>query len=231
MEKDPEDVRYNFIRWLNNDVGTAIGPSRVHPMTGQILDADVILTDGWIRHFNFNYEDLMPKLAMEGVAPETLAWLGQHPRWDPRVRMARPERANYLRNQFARQSHEPMAGYAMAQADPSLLGDDEFDGLYGHVSQKNGLCMAASGRSLDLALARMDWALTLMASEEAEKEKKKKRKQEEQEQAASGEESKDPSNDSEGDRKRRMPTTRTRNRTPTRNKMTTRSRPTNDCQG
>ena len=83
MEKDPEDVRYNFIRWLNNDIGTAIGPSRVHPMTGQILDADIILTDGWIRHFNFNYEDLMPKLAMEGVSAETLAWLGKHPTWDP----------------------------------------------------------------------------------------------------------------------------------------------------
>ncbi len=76
MEKDPEDVRYNFIRWLNNDVGTAIGPSRVHPSTGEILDADVILTDGWIRHFNFNYEDLMPKLAMEGASAgdARLAW-------------------------------------------------------------------------------------------------------------------------------------------------------------
>jgi hypothetical protein len=179
MEKDPEDVRYNFIRWLNNDVGTAIGPSRVHPMTGQILDADVILTDGWIRHFNFNYEDLMPKLAMEGVAPETLAWLCQHPRWDPRVRMSPPEQANFLRSKFAREAQQPMAGFAMAQADPSLLGDDEFDGLYGRVSQKNGLCMAASGRSLDLALARMDWALTLMASDEAENEKKKKAEEEE----------------------------------------------------
>ncbi len=39
MEKDPEDVRYNFIRWLNNNISTAIGPSRVHPLTGQILDA------------------------------------------------------------------------------------------------------------------------------------------------------------------------------------------------
>ena len=29
MDKDPEDVRYNFVRWLNNGVGTAIGPSRV----------------------------------------------------------------------------------------------------------------------------------------------------------------------------------------------------------
>lgn len=171
MEKDPEDVRYNFLRWLNNDVGTAIGPSRVHPSTGEILDADIVLTDGWIRHFNFNYEDLMPNLAMESVAPETLAWLGQHPRWDPRVRMAPPEKANYLRNEFARQSQQPMAGFKMANADPSLLGDDEYDGLFGNISQKNGLCMAATGRSLDLAMARMDWALTLMADQEAKKKK------------------------------------------------------------
>ncbi len=110
MEKDPEDVRYNFIRWLNNDVGTAIGPSRVHPMTGQILDADIILTDGWIRHFNFNYADLMPKLAMEGVAPETLAWLGQHPRWDPRVRMA-PTGASQLPSQSVCAAVAPADGW------------------------------------------------------------------------------------------------------------------------
>lgn len=181
MEKDPEDVRYNFIRWLNNDVGTAIGPSRVHPETGQILDADIILTDGWIRHFNFNYNDLMPKLAMEGASPELLAWLGEHPNWDPRVRLAPPEKANFIKAQTLRQSQLPMAGFAMANTDPALLGDEEYDGLIGSISQKNGLCMAASGRSMDLALTRMNWALTLMADEEAKKDKEKKEKDEEKE--------------------------------------------------
>ncbi|MFG0261936.1 MAG: zinc-dependent metalloprotease [Novipirellula sp. JB048] len=176
MEKKPEDVRYNFIRWLNNDVGTAIGPSRVHPETGQILDADIILTDGWIRHFNFNYHDLMPQLAMEGTTPETLAWLAQHPNWDPRIRFARPEDTANLKIEHARQAHTPMAGYAMAQADPSLLGDDEFDGLFGHISQKNGLCMAASSKNIDLAIARMNWSLALMADEEIAKKKKEKKK-------------------------------------------------------
>ena len=174
MEKDPEDVRYNFIRWLNNDVGTAIGPSRVHPETGQILDADIILTDGWIRHFKFNYHDLMPKIAMEGTSPETLAWLAKHPNWDPRIRLAPPEMASQLHHQFVRRAREPMAGHRMAGADPTLLGDDEFDGLYGSVSQKNGLCMAASGKNLDLAIARMNWALALLADEDVEKAKKDK---------------------------------------------------------
>src|SRR6056297_1156371 len=178
MEKDPEDVNYNFIRWLNNDIGTAIGPSRVHPETGEILDADIILTDGWIRHFNFNYHELMPKLAMEGMSAETLAWLGKNPQWDPRVRLAPAAERNHLRAEYARQAQQPMAGHKLAAADPSLLGDDEYDGLYGQLSQKNGLCLAASGRSLDLALARMDWALALKADEEAKKKKKKEKEKE-----------------------------------------------------
>ncbi|MEM8910990.1 MAG: zinc-dependent metalloprotease [Planctomycetota bacterium] len=176
MEKDPEDVRYNFIRWLNNNIGTAIGPSRVHPETGQILDADIILTDGWIRHFNFNYHDLMPKLAMEGMSPETLAWLGRHPKWDPRVRLGSPESANALRARYAQAAQGPMAGFGLANADPTLMGDDEFDGLIGQVSQKNGLCMAADARSMDLALTRMNWALTLNADAEAEKQKERKKR-------------------------------------------------------
>jgi len=173
MEKDPEDVRYNFIRWLNNDVGTAIGPSRVHPETGQILDADIILTDGWIRYYNLNYHDLMPKLAMEGASAETLAWLGSHPTWDPRVRLAQAEKANFLKTKYQLESQQPMAGYKLAGADPTLLGDEEYDGLYGRVSQKNGLCMAASGRQLDLAFARMNWAFALLEDTDTDEAKKK----------------------------------------------------------
>ena len=66
MDLDPEDVRYNFIRWLNNDIGTAIGPSRVNPLTGEILDADIILTDGWIRHYYGQFSEILPAVAMEG---------------------------------------------------------------------------------------------------------------------------------------------------------------------
>ena len=47
-EKDPEDARYNFVLWTNANMGFAIGPSRVDPRTGQILDAD----DHVIRRFS-----------------------------------------------------------------------------------------------------------------------------------------------------------------------------------
>ena len=155
MEKDPEDVRYNFIRWLNNDRGTAIGPSRVHPETGQILDADVILTDGWIRHFWTTYNEVMPEIAMEGISPETLAWLTDHPNWDPRIRLAPPAQREHLKQQLAEHGHLPYGGHPITQVGSELIGDDEYDGLTGRPCQINGMCTLAQGKAFDVAMFRM----------------------------------------------------------------------------
>ncbi|MHC4547910.1 MAG: zinc-dependent metalloprotease [Planctomycetota bacterium] len=46
---DPEDIRYNFFRWIFSDMPFAMGPSRVDPRTGQILDADILMDDSYIR--------------------------------------------------------------------------------------------------------------------------------------------------------------------------------------
>lgn len=126
MEKDPEDVRYNFVRWLNNDVGTAIGPSRVDPLTGQILDADIILTDGWIRYFKFQFEDLLPQIATEGFDAETLAWLAERPRWNPYVRLAEPSERSRVAAEFASRS---LGGHE-ARRDTSSLGHEPHGGLF-----------------------------------------------------------------------------------------------------
>ena len=182
MDKDPEDVQYNFVRWLNNDVGTAIGPSRVHPLTGQILDADIILTDGWIRHYQKQFAEALPKIAMEGYGPDTLAWLAEHPDWDPRVRLAPPSMRHIVSEKIARQAALPYAGHALASADTRMMGDQEFDGL-NRPSQTNGLCLAADGMAFDLAIMKM--TLELLNAQEptpaatpAEGEKKEEKKAE-----------------------------------------------------
>lgn len=159
MDKDPEDRRYNFIRWLSNDISTAIGPSRVDPKTGQILDADVVLTDGWIRAFWYQYNKTLPEIALEGLSPDALAWIEANPNWDPRVRMAHPSERDYMLAQRARRGVLAYGGHPVASADPSLMGDDEYDGLAGRVSQMNGLCMASTGKAMDLAVARMSWEM------------------------------------------------------------------------
>ena len=55
---DPADVRYNVIRWSDSFAPWAIGlgPSRVNPLTGEILDADVILDASVIRYLNQQYQ-------------------------------------------------------------------------------------------------------------------------------------------------------------------------------
>ena len=155
MEKQPEDVNYNFVRWLNNGVGTAIGPSRVNPETGQILDADIILTDGWIRHWWSQYNELLPQVALEGYAPQTLTWLEQNPRWDPRLRLASPQKREEILSQRAARGFDPTGGHAAATVNPDFIGEGEFDGLKSRYSQRSGLCMAPNCKSHGIAMMEM----------------------------------------------------------------------------
>ena len=163
MEKDPEDARYNFVLWTNAGMGFAIGPSRVDPRTGQILDADIVMDEGFITSWARSWRQLIPEIAMEGFGPQTLAWLEHHPDWDPRVLLASPaERPNVIRElsrQRALRDARAFSGHPAANADPTMLGDDRYDGLAGRVSQVNGACMNAMAKSMDIALFRLDPAL------------------------------------------------------------------------
>jgi hypothetical protein len=158
MDKDPEDARYNFILWTNASMGFAIGPSRVDPRTGQILDADIVMDEGFITSWTRSWKNLVPQVAMEGMGPATLAWLAQNPNWDPRVRLAPLAERDHVIHQLAmhqaRNTHS-FGGHPAATADPTLMGDDEYDGLAGRISQINGGCLNAHAKSFDLALYRM----------------------------------------------------------------------------
>ena len=156
MDLDPEDVRYNFVRWLSNGAGTAIGPSRVHPETGQILDADIILTDGWIRHWWTQYNELLPKIAVDGMAPETMDWLAENRDWDPRVLLASPRKRAAVRAELAAAAGSPSHPLLSLPAeDDRLLGNHELDGLRGRQSQRNGVCNAANCKTHGIATMRM----------------------------------------------------------------------------
>ena len=185
MDADPEDVQFNFIRWLNNNISTAIGPSRVNPMTGEILDADIVLTDGWIRVFESQFDKEMPKVAMQGATPETIAWYAEHPNWDPRIRMAAPGQREYLRRELAKLASMPQTGHANAQQQTRMMGDETIDGLVGRTSQVNGGCLAAEGRRYDVAMMRMMMALNLPedgedADDGTKKKRRKKKKKDEE---------------------------------------------------
>lgn len=178
IDLDPEDVRYNFVRWLNNNVSTAIGPSRANPLTGEILDADIVLTDGWIRVFEDQFSELMPKIVMDGMTPETLAWFEKHPEWDPRIRMADPSERDFIRQQLAHQAKTATQSKTQWELKTRLMGDEPMDGIAGRQSQVNGACMAAEGRGFDVGLMRMTIAM-MRAQLDDEKEEKEKEGDEE----------------------------------------------------
>src|SRR5262249_18017415 len=55
---DPEDINYNTVRWITNGRGYAMGPSRTNPLTGEILDADIIFDADMVRYWKQEYRSL-----------------------------------------------------------------------------------------------------------------------------------------------------------------------------
>ncbi len=58
---DPEDINYNTFRWITSNAGFAMGPSRVNPTTGEILDADIIFDADFLDYWRFEYETYGPE--------------------------------------------------------------------------------------------------------------------------------------------------------------------------
>ena len=136
MEKQPEDVAYNFVVWNSNDISFAIGPSRSDPRTGQILDADVVMNDGWIRAGVRDYREVLAEASGDGMSAPTRAWLADHPEWDPRLRL--------------RGAH-PDAPRGEAPGDKPVVRwrGEQFD-----PTAEDG-CRYAGHRAMDIAMARL----------------------------------------------------------------------------
>ena len=76
---DPEDINYNTFRWITADAGFAMGPSHVNPLTGEILDADIIFdagfVDAWRNRYDVLIAEQLPALARETTRQDQLAVL------------------------------------------------------------------------------------------------------------------------------------------------------------
>ncbi len=57
---DPEDINYNTFRWITSCAGFAMGPSRVNPTTGEILDADVVFDADFLEAWRLQYDVMTP---------------------------------------------------------------------------------------------------------------------------------------------------------------------------
>ncbi len=150
MEKDPEDARYNFILWTNADMGFAIGPSRVDPETGRILDADIVMDEAFVSGWTKAWHKLLPEIAMESFDPAAREWLKTHPNWDPRIRLANPLEQKEIAMQI-----QSLPTHPALVKNTEMIGDEEFDGLGNRVSQTNGACMYPAFQAAELSMARL----------------------------------------------------------------------------
>ncbi|MFG0258533.1 MAG: zinc-dependent metalloprotease [Phycisphaerales bacterium JB043] len=161
MEKDPEDVRYNFARWSTNNLGFAIGPLRADPRTGQILDADMLMNDGWLRVAVYQHDNVLESMATELLDPETLSWLDSRPDWDPRILLSPPERrpARLAERRLMLDSTgpRPHGGHPLASALEEERRRRESSGFRSHSSTSalHALCSNANHRALDTTIASL----------------------------------------------------------------------------
>ncbi len=98
---DPADMRFNVIRWmLSHDASFAVGPSRVNPLTGQILDADIVIEANFVRYIKQEWRLLVnPASARFKLFPDPYDVLDE-PAWQPNVETLRHFAASSSR-QFA----------------------------------------------------------------------------------------------------------------------------------
>ncbi|MBI2267509.1 MAG: zinc-dependent metalloprotease [Armatimonadetes bacterium] len=70
---DPADIRYNTIRWITSSRPAfgGMGPSRVNPLTGQILDADILIEAETLRNVRRGYKYQIAPLETASEPPSS----------------------------------------------------------------------------------------------------------------------------------------------------------------
>jgi hypothetical protein len=80
---DPDDARYNFIRWIVTGRGFAMGPSRADPRTGQLLDADIVFDDSMVRFYMEDNDILGPHALSSSLGDQVLTFFRENPAFLP----------------------------------------------------------------------------------------------------------------------------------------------------
>lgn len=157
MDIQPEDVRYNFFRWISSSRPFAMGPSRVNPETGQILDADIIFDDAMLKKYAMDYRSMIAAYGLDGVDPTALELIEHHPSWDPMRIGMKPDP---IRAEIEQDEELSVEQRALLLGDPLPPPPSR---LLSRVVQQNLHCSCAVGCALQMQTAGL--ALRMMGDE------------------------------------------------------------------
>jgi hypothetical protein len=163
MDIQPEDVRYNFFRWISSETPFAMGPSRVNPETGQILDADIIFDDAMLKNYALQYRAMIAAYGLDGLDAKTIAWLRENPQWDP---MRIGDTPDPLREEVMNDPELTDEQKAILLGDPVPSPQTR---LMSRVVQQNLHCSCAMGCALQMQTAELAMRLmgdSLLAGDE-----------------------------------------------------------------
>lgn len=117
-----EDIRYSTIRWsAAHRMGFAIGPSQTDPRTGEILNADVLISAEFVRGWLNEYEEMGPEALSRRHRQATELYAGMAPTIRERLCFAEAGTAHQLGFQ-----HAVMAG--LGEVDPGRPIPEEYLG-------------------------------------------------------------------------------------------------------
>lgn len=175
---DPEDVRNNFVRWVPTGFGYAIALHRTDPRTGQILDADIVIDDGWVDAWVNEYPLLVQEAAearltaMRRSDPSMAALAAQLEARGRRMGLLRPpvtvEREGrapadaLLPGRAGDRQRYAALRRAMMEAEPGLLRP---------AGARGQACQYAQELGHHMAMGRLAWAMNAMVPKDAAKDK------------------------------------------------------------
>ncbi len=147
---DPEDITYSTFRWITTDGGFAMGPSRANPLTGEILDADIIFDASMVKYYK-----LEAKLFATGSAAEPASYV-------------QASRYGYGLPRLPLAGADPRGAQGWNDR-PGPVGVGPVDVRDRLRMIRNGYCQCASHRQLEVGFAAMAIAATAASKEGKEK--------------------------------------------------------------
>ncbi len=156
-EFDPEDTRYCTFRWVTGDTGGAMSCMRANPITGELIDGDVIFDAGFIRAWKQQYALLIgTKPAAEGGDVSAPLAIGEivSPILASKMGFGQPAAGQLL----GLEALDRNPNRLVAEVVPSDQNPIAWE-LSRHAAQSHwGLCELQSGMQRDFALAAMAMA-------------------------------------------------------------------------
>lgn len=158
---DPEDINYCTFRWITTSMTYAMSGLRADPLTGEMIDGDVIFDASWIRYWKTQYafligkpmgaaegglESYRPLMAAEIISPIMASKNGYG--------LPMPLPASRLRNQMA----AGQSGFEMPELVPSEWTPMQFQLSHRLAQGRFNTCQCVSGMQPEFALAAIAMA-------------------------------------------------------------------------